>query len=655
MGENYAVFLEKKSQLGGDFGFEPLWMPDFLFDFQVDLLNWAIKKGRAAIFADCGLGKTPMQLVWAENIVRKTNKNVLILAPLAVSAQTQKEADKFGIEISRSKDGLVKKNITITNYENLDHFNPSDFVGVVADESSILKNFNGKRRKAITEFLKKMPYRLLCTATAAPNDYIELGTSSEALGAMGYMDMLGMFFKNNQSNCALKTKYRRFGDHMPLWRFKHHAEEPFWRWVSSWARAIRKPSDLGYYDKDFILPELKERETVIEYSRPFDGKMFVEPAYTLAEQREERRSTISERCEKIAEVVFFTWQKECFCDKLANKKEGLPCGKKNMPTIEERNIKSLRAKESKEEGKDESQKKTKSICENTINPTKITGMKEHLKLEKNITKADEKNMYQMKTTELISLENPGSGKKTTQRSDSHKGLKSMELPSRNTMKSLNSKTVNVPYAEQQNQVINEQQDSISTIATKQEKSEGSYVQAVTWGSENLKKAQKYFSKHQNTYQLSSYVIWCHLNDEQSFLKKLFGDLAFSVYGGLSDDAKEERLMGFINRERPILITKPKIAGLGLNFQHCHNVMVFPSHSYEQYYQAVRRCWRFGQKNPVMVDIITTEGEFRVLSNLKRKAKAADEMFDQLTHHMRNALDIKTTEQKIKNIDIPDWL
>ena len=181
----YTEFLENKSQLGGDHGFDPVWMPDFLFDFQEDLLNWAIKKGRAAIFADCGLGKTPMQLVWAENVVRKTNKNVLILAPLAVSAQTQKEADKFGIEISRSKDGSIKKNITITNYEKLDHFNPSDFVGVVCDESSILKNFDGKRRKAITEFIKKMPYRLLCTATAAPNDYIELGTSSEALGSMG--------------------------------------------------------------------------------------------------------------------------------------------------------------------------------------------------------------------------------------------------------------------------------------------------------------------------------------------------------------------------------------------------------------------------------------------------------------------------------------
>ena len=388
----------------------------------------------------------------------ETNKNILILAPLAVSGQTQKEADKFGIDISRSKDGTIKKPITITNYEKLDHFNPDDFVGVVCDESSILKNFNGIRRKSITEFIKKMPYRLLCTATAAPNDYIELGTSSEALGAMGYMDMLGMFFKNNQSNCALKSKYKRFGDHMPQWRFKHHAEEPFWRWVSSWARAIRKPSDLGYDDKNFILPELKERETVIKYSRPFDGKMFVEPAYTLGEQREERRATIHERCEAVAQGI-------------------------------------------------------------------------------------------------------------------------------------NGETA---------------------------------------------------------------IVWCHLNDEANLLEKIIPG-AKQIKGGDSDDKKEKTFMDFSSGDLKILITKPKIGALGMNWQHCSHVFFFPSHSYEQYYQAVRRCWRFGQKSPVMVDIITTEGEFKVLSNLKRKAKAADKMFEQLTHHMRNALDIKTTEQKIEKVEVPTWM
>ena len=184
----YRSFLKGKSQLGGDYGFKPLWSPDFLFDFQNALVEWALRKGRAAIFADCGLGKTPIQLVWAENVVRKTNKPVLILAPLAVAPQTIREAKKFGIECCRSRD------------EKISSFNSADFAGCVCDESSILKNFKGVRRAEITEFMRRMKYRLLCTATAAPNDYIELGTSSECLGELGYQDMLGRFFKNDQNS-----------------------------------------------------------------------------------------------------------------------------------------------------------------------------------------------------------------------------------------------------------------------------------------------------------------------------------------------------------------------------------------------------------------------------------------------------------------------
>lgn len=191
----YQDFLIRKAQSGDQHGFAPLWMPDFLFDFQQALIDWATRKGRAAIFADCGLGKTPMQLVWAENVIRKTNRPVLILTPLAVGLQTVREAAKFGIDAKRSLDGTVHPNITIANYERLHYFKPEDFAGVVCDESSAIKSFDGKRRAEVTEFLRTMPYRLLCTATAAPNDYIELGTSSEALGELGHMDMLNRFFK----------------------------------------------------------------------------------------------------------------------------------------------------------------------------------------------------------------------------------------------------------------------------------------------------------------------------------------------------------------------------------------------------------------------------------------------------------------------------
>ena len=187
MNKQYQEFLRGKSHIGTFDGFEPVFMPEFLFDFQRHLVDWSIRKGKSAIFADCGLGKTPMQLAWAENIVRKTNKNVLIVTPIAVGHQTIREGVKFGIECNRSTNGKVAGKITVTNYERLHLFNCDDFIGVVCDESSILKNFDGKRKAIITEFMRKRPYRLLCTATAAPNDYIELGTSSEALGEMGFI------------------------------------------------------------------------------------------------------------------------------------------------------------------------------------------------------------------------------------------------------------------------------------------------------------------------------------------------------------------------------------------------------------------------------------------------------------------------------------
>lgn len=207
-------------------GFDPDWMPDYLFPFQRELTTWAVRKGRAAIFADCGLGKTPMQLAWAENIRRHTGKPVLIMTPLAVSYQTQAEAQKFGVDAAVSRDGSVPAGITITNYERLHYFNAESFGGVVCDESSAIKAFDGTRRAVVTEFLRTRQFRLLCTATAAPNDYIELGTSSEALGYLGYMDMLGRFFVNDMKNAAARYRGQTL-----KWRFKGHASQPFWRWV----------------------------------------------------------------------------------------------------------------------------------------------------------------------------------------------------------------------------------------------------------------------------------------------------------------------------------------------------------------------------------------------------------------------------------------
>ncbi len=270
MSATYQEFIREKSQIRNENGFEPMWMPDFLFDFQKHLVEWSIRKGRAVIFADCGLGKTPMQLVWAENVVRKTNKPVLIVTPIAVGAQTIREAEKFGIVAKRTRDGRMtdEKCIWVTNYEQLHKYDESKFSAVICDESSAIKDFKSERKAVVVDFMRSIPYRLLCTATAAPNDYWELGSSSEALGYLGFRDMITWFFKQETSKDHHgwgRTKYR----------FRGHAEEPFWKWVCSWARSIRKPSDLGFSDDNFVLPELIEHEIVVESEKARPGQFAI--------------------------------------------------------------------------------------------------------------------------------------------------------------------------------------------------------------------------------------------------------------------------------------------------------------------------------------------------------------------------------------------
>ena len=222
----YSDFLSRKAQLTNAGGFEPHVIPEHLFEFQAFLVDWAIREGRGAIFADCGLGKTPMELAWADNVHTETGKPVLLLTPLAVGFQIVQEAEKFGHDAALSRDGGIHAPIVVTNYEQLGKFDPADFGGVVCDESSAIKSFEGTTRALVTEFMRRIQYRLLGTATAAPNDYIELGTSSEALGALGYMDMLTRFFVND--NRSVSSRGRTAGGKSIDWRLKGHAGEPFW-------------------------------------------------------------------------------------------------------------------------------------------------------------------------------------------------------------------------------------------------------------------------------------------------------------------------------------------------------------------------------------------------------------------------------------------
>jgi hypothetical protein len=467
---DYARFLESKSQLGGASGFEPAWLPDFLFDFQRALVEWAVRRGRAAVFADCGLGKTPVQLVWAENVVRRTNRPVLVLTPLAVSHQLVREAEKFGVEAHRSADGRPRPNITVANYERLGKFEPGDYSGVVADESSIVKHWTGATQKALTRFLSKLPYRLLCTATPSPNDYVEMGTSSEALGGLTHTEMLGTFFRqlrdDEKKGRAAATDIvhsRRLSwrvvQSFGQWVLRPHASGPFWRWVCSWARACRKPSDLGdFADGRFVLPPLNRRDHLVVPRTPPPGHLFSVPAFGLNQERAERRRTLDERSELVVELT----------------------------------------------------------------------------------------------------------------KDSDRA-----------------------------------------------------------------------------------VVWCHLNDEGDRLERDIRG-AVQVKGSQGADEKEELILAFLDGQARVLVTKPKIAGLGLNLQHCAHVVTFVTHSYEQFYQCVRRCWRFGQRRPVTLDVIATEGEVNVKRNMDRKEQLASAMFDNVVGRMNDALAFHNGEHTTPT-EAPAWL
>jgi SNF2 family DNA or RNA helicase len=476
---SYTDFIARKQQITSGDGFEPVAMPDFLFDFQRSLVEWALRRGRAAIFADCGLGKTPMQLVWADNVAKKTGGRVLILTPLAVAKQTEREAQKFGIEASRSTAGELNGPIVVTNYDRLHHFSPDDFSGVVCDESSILKSFNGTTRKQITRFMNKMRYRLLCTATAAPNDYVELGTSSEAIGELNHSEMLKRFFQMlddkgqkkeqrlqdeaekiiaSDNNYFQKLAYR-VAQTIGQWRLKHYAIQPFWKWVASWARACRMPSDLGYNDGDFVLPQLTERDHMIKPRTPPEGMLFNCPAVGLGAERDERRRTLQDRCEFVRD--------------------------------------------------------------------------------------------------LVNHDKPA-------------------------------------------------------------------------------------------------VVWCHMNPEGDLLEKLIPD-SKQIAGKTPDDRKIELYEDFAAGRLRVLIIKPKIGAWGLNWQHCAHVVTFASHSYEQYYQSVRRCYRFGQRNPVRLDVVATEGEVRVLGNMRRKAEKAERMFAALVQQMNSATQIERVNEYTEKVRRPKWL
>lgn len=452
----YQDFLQRKKHSVNELGITTNFMPDNLFDYQKYVSEYAIKKGRSGVFLDTGLGKTLIELTTAVNYIKHTNKPVLIITPLAVAFQFITEAEKFGIDdVSYSRDGELKSKIIICNYERLDKFNPGDFDCVILDESGILKNFDGVIKGKITAFLKKVKYRYLFTATPSPNDFIELGTSSEALGYLGYTDMLTKFFKNNEDTISPTNIGAE-------WVLKGHARDAFFEWVSSWSISMRKPSDLGFSDEHHILPELITNHHSVKNKKNMviNGQiqLFNMVAKRLTEVRAEQKDTIEERCEKAVEVA-------------------------------------------------------------------------------------------------------------------------------------------------------------------------------------------------KNHEISVY--WTNFNYEADLIQQL-DSCAVQIKGTMKLDQKEEILLAFSRGEIKKLITKPTITAFGLNWQHCNHTVFFPTFSYEQYYQAIRRFWRFGQKREVIVDLVYSDGQKRVLDSLMAKAEKANELFDKLNTNINRNYQVKQALFD-KEIELPNFL
>jgi hypothetical protein len=460
---SYQDFLRTKALVAPVAGFKlrrTIESPH-LFPFQADLTTWALRRGRAALFADTGLGKSRMQLMWAAQVAKRTKGRIIIFAPLAVSEQTVEEGAAIGVPVVYAR-SLAESDapILITNYEMRDHFDPAAFVGVVLDESSILKSSDGETRTAMIDSFAATPYRLACTATPSPNDFTELGNHAEFLGVMRRTEMLAMFFAHD-------------GGSTQDWYIKGHAREAFWRWVCSWAALVKRPSDIGYDDIGYDLPPLVMHEhrvaATAEQARAH-GLLFAAPAITLGEQRDARRASMKDRVRLAADVV-------------------------------------------------------------ASEPTE------------------------------------------------------------------------------------------------------------------------------------SWMVWCELNAESEALTAAIHG-AVEITGAMTPTEKRARMVDWLHGRSRVIVTKPSVAGFGVNAQHCaRSLFVGVSHSFEQWYQAVRRNWRFGQTREVHSHIIVAELEGAVLANLRRKEADATKLADEMRrytaatvrHNVRGAERETDAYEPTVTMTVPQWV
>lgn len=576
------------------------------FPFQKEIIEWSLARDCSAIFADTGLGKALMQLKWATARHEQTGGRVLILAPLAVAAQTEREALKFGINgvaaVRHPADSDAP--IIVTNYDRFHLFQDEPWAAIVLDESSILKSVDSKTRDTLTKWAKPIRYRLCCTATPAPNDHTELGNHAEFLGAMTRSQMLGEFFVHDEAEMSVQH-----------WRLKGHAVEAYWRWVAGWAIAVRRPSDLGYEDDGYILPPLKLVHEWLGDARVSDDRLFAVEARTLDERRSARLSSTDDRVAACARAVALEPDEPwiIWCD---YNRESEALTKAIPGAVEVRGSDTPEYKETallwfsgaKCVCHDplfrtklqtwRSNDPTLNTCVSTTKPTNTDGRREHQNSRLDTTLAVVRDMPKTPNNEAARLKKPSGGAKQTPKQTSPVGSESTESLQMNTAHFLNPKEEAVLSAVQDSTStpileVESRDDFTSTTATELGASEESSAPTATWDSE------------------SSATIPTVSNERPCICGHRTGVRT--------------------------LISKASICGFGLNWQHCARVaFVGLSDSYEQWYQAIRRCWRFGQTRPVEVFVFASEAERVVVDNVQRKAREAEQMMEQITRYLADA-------------------
>ncbi len=616
---NYEEFLNNKKILIDNIGFDINRdeINPILFDFQKDIVKWAIKKGRCAVFLDTGLGKTFIQLEWA----RLLKKQTLIIAPLSVAKQTIREAKKIGIIVNYIRSQEDKKDmINITNYEMIDSFS-SDWGTIILDESSILKSLSGITKKKLIEKFNKIPFKLCCTATPAPNDFIELGNHTAFLGICSQQEMLSMFFINaNKEHTFINDGkiFTRKGSNKggQEWRLKHHAESKFFEWMAKWSITMTKPSDLGYEDDKFNLPPLNIEPIFVKSGYSPQGELFFTHLAGLGDRAKIRKQSIDSKIGIMEKLIIDRHtgfglnlqyvdessavgiQQEFLCGQSGTGKGKSP----ELVSCQQRQI-----------GQKEIEKIPSEILSGQhgeMGENNGNGKKAKRSQEKEVCRGFHLSGEMQKRFYLLAEE----------KSSEKEGSENKEIwNNHGAIRTINPEAAGLLCDLWKEGERRPQDISDSGPRSQNREGKGPSLFELQPGDREVP-GQSITSEGGS--RLPQWVIWCGLDDEQRAIEKSLLSLNISVssvFGTLSLDEKEKRLESWLNGETQILLSKVKICGFGLNLQQASNMIFFGlNDSWETYYQAIRREWRFGQDKPVNVFILLSDKEREIIQNINRK-------------------------------------